>query len=391
MSSAGTPERADPARVVESFGPRRVLRPSVKVLPEQARAHNRSLVLQTLYRSGPLSRADLARQTGLTRVTIGDLVGELIAESLALELGVRVDATRPGKPATLVDLHRDGHRIVGLDLSDTDVFRGALIDLDGTILQRRDAPARGLAGDEATAAVVDLARSLVELADRPLLGIGVGSPGIVDLSGTVLSAPNRGWVDEALQARLEREFTTPVIVANDANAAALAEYGFGGASADLMLITVGYGVGAGLLLDGTPLFGSRFAAGEIGHVVVGTDGGDACACGKRGCLETWLAVPRLTARLEAGIDRETVLRQAGERLGIALAPIVGALNLSEVVLSGPSALLEGPLADATVETLRQRTMAQFHGELTVRMTSLGEDIVMRGAAVMVLSARLGVS
>ena len=86
-----------------------------------------------------------------------------------------------------------------------------------------------------------------------------------------------------------------------------------------------------------------------------------------------------------------MLRQAGERLGIALAPIVGALNLSEVVLSGPPALLEGALAAATVETLRQRTMAQFHGELTVRMTSLGEDIVMRGTAVMVLSARLGVS
>jgi len=391
MSSAGTPERADSARVVDSLGPRRVLRPSVKVLPEQARAHNRSLVLQTLYRSGPLSRADLARQTGLTRVTIGDLVGELITESLAHELGVRVDATRPGKPATLVDLHRDGHRIVGLDLSDTTVFRGALIDLDGTILQRRDADARGLVGVAATAAVVGLARELVELADRPLLGIGVGSPGIVDLSGTVLSAPNRGWQDEPLQETLNRAFDAPVIVANDANAAALAEYGFGGASADLMLITVGYGVGAGLLLDGTPLFGSRFAAGEIGHVVVGTDGGDACACGKQGCLETWLAVPRLAARIEAGVDRETVLHQAGERLGIALAPIVGALNLSEVVLSGPAALLQGTLAAATVETLRQRTMAQFHGELTVRMTSLGEDIVMRGTAVMVLSARLGVS
>ncbi|OYX52554.1 MAG: sugar kinase, partial [Micrococcales bacterium 32-70-13] len=101
---------------VDSFGPRRVLRPSAKVLPEQARAHNRSLVLQTLYRSGPLSRADLARETALTRVTVGDLVAELIGEELALELGTRVDASRPGKPATLLDLNRDGHRIVGIDL-----------------------------------------------------------------------------------------------------------------------------------------------------------------------------------------------------------------------------------------------------------------------------------
>ena len=376
---------------VDSFGPRRVLRPSAKVLPEQARAHNRSLVLQTLYRSGPLSRADLARETALTRVTVGDLVAELIGEELAIELGTRVDASRPGKPATLLDLNRDGHRIVGIDLGDTEVFRGALIDLDGTILERREIDARGLVGEDAAAAALALARELTAIADRPVLGVGIGSPGIVDLAGCVLTAPNRGWTDLPLQARLQAELGLPVIVANDANAAALAEYGFGGASADLMLVMVGYGVGAGLLLDGTPLFGSRFAAGEIGHVVVGTDGGEACACGKQGCLETWLAVPRLQARIAAGEPREAVLRQAGERLGIALAPIVGALNLSEVVLSGPVELLDGTLAEATVDTLRQRTMEQFHGDLTVRLTSLGGDIVMRGAAVMVLSARLGVS
>lgn len=367
-----------------------LLRPSTKLLPEQARAHNRSLILQTLYRSGPLSRADLARLTALTRVTAGDLVAELVAEGLVHELGTRIDPSRPGKPATLVDLDRDGHRIIGLDLSDTDTFRGALLDLDGTILERRDEPAAGLTGNAATQAVVALARALAERSTRPILGVGVGSPGVVDLAGTVLSAPNRGWSAEPLQQRLAAELGLPVTVTNDANAAALAEFGYGDAAADLMLITVGYGVGAGLLLDGRPLFGARFAAGEIGHVVVGTDGGDPCACGKNGCLETWLAVPRLTARMRAG-DPEDALREAGERLGIALAPIVGALDLSEVVLSGPVALLDGPLAEATVTTLRQRTMDRFHGAVAVRMTALGDDIVMRGAAATVLSARLGVS
>jgi predicted NBD/HSP70 family sugar kinase len=127
---------------------------------------------------------------------------------------------------------------------------------------------------------------------------------------------------------------------------------------------------------------------------VGTDGGDACACGKFGCLETWVAAPRLTAKLASAADaqeRDEILRRAGERLGIALAPVVGALNLGEVVLSGPVELLDGPLVESAVETLRNRTMAEFHGDLTLRMTTLGEDIVMRGAAVMVLSAQLGVS
>ena len=373
------------------FSTGRALRPTTKVLPEHARGHNRSLVLQTLYRAGQQSRADIARETGLTRVTVSDLVAELIVEGLIIETGQREDV-RPGKPATLLDLNRGDFQIIGIDLSEYATFRGAVLDLDGQILHRAELPLAGATGADATALVTALADTLVAAATLPVLGMGVGSPGVVDLAGVVLSAPNLGWVDEPLQQAMSARFGVPVVVANDANVAALAEHSFGGADSDMMLIKVGHGVGAGLLLDGTPLFGSRFAAGEIGHVVVGTDGGAECVCGKHGCLETWLAVPRLEKAIAAAPDERTsILQQAGQRLGIALAPVVGALNLAEVVLSGPTSLLDGPLAQATIDTLRNRTMAEFHGDLTLRMTTLGEDIVMRGAAVMVLSAQLGVS
>tara|TARA_R110002020_G_scaffold152794_6_gene331132 strand:- start:68264 stop:69403 length:1140 start_codon:yes stop_codon:yes gene_type:complete len=371
----------------------KALRPTAKVLPEHARNHNRSLVLQTLYRQGELSRADIARETGLTRVTISDLVAELIVDGLIVEIGHR-EGSRPGKPATMLELNAEAFDIIGIDLSDYSMFRGAVMDLHGGIRHRHDIPLAESTGADATAKVISLIDALVATVSRPVLGIGVGSPGVVDLAGVVLSAPNLGWTDLPLQSMLAERFDHPVVVANDANVAALAEHSFGGAASDMMLVKVGHGVGAGLLLGGIPLFGSTFAAGEIGHVVVGTDGGMECVCGKIGCLETWLATPRLDTALAAasGDDaRNTVLAEAGQRLGIALAPVVGALNLSEIVLSGPTSLLEGALHSATVETLRNRTMAKFHGDLTVRMTALGEDIVMRGAAVMVLSAQLGVS
>jgi predicted NBD/HSP70 family sugar kinase/biotin operon repressor len=367
------------------------LRPSTKVLPEHARGHNRSLVLQTLYRTGQLSRADIARETGLTRVTISDLVAELMLEGLVIETGQR-EGVRPGKPATMLDLNREAFQILGIDLSAHAVFRGAVLDLDGRIIDRVEVPLAARTGADATALVVALAEQLVAKATLPILGLGVGSPGVVDLGGVVLSAPNLGWEGEPLQATLADRFGIPVLVANDANVAVLAEHSFGSAESDIMLVKVGHGVGAGLLLDGSPLFGSRFAAGEIGHVVVGTDGGAACACGKHGCLETWLAVPRLEAAIAAdAASAHQILTEAGQRLGIALAPVVGALNLAEIVLSGPTDLLDGRLAEAAVATLRARTMAEFLGPLTVRMTTLGEDIVMRGAAVMVLSGQLGVS
>ncbi|MFB8145657.1 ROK family protein [Microbacterium sp. NPDC056003] len=373
------------------FGSHRALRQGGKVLPEHARGHNRSLVLQTLFHQGAMSRADLSRETGLTRVTISDLVAELIADGFVAEMGVR-EASGPGKPAILVDLDRDGHRIVGIDLSGSDTVIGAVLTLDGDIVFRREValpPA-----DDVVSTVVELARVLVAESHAPVLGIGVGTPGVVDDRGVILTAPNFGWAGFDLEGALQDALGLPVLVANDANAAVLAEYTFGGAGDDVLLVKVGRGVGSGLLAGGQPMRGGRFAAGEIGHVTVGTDGGPVCGCGKVGCLEAWLSVPSLSSRLAAASapeDREGILRDAGERLGIALAPVVGVLDLSEIVLSGPIELLDGPLAEATVETLRTRTLAHVHDSVRVRMTEQGQDIVLRGAAVMVLSGQLGVS
>src|SRR6478752_6677118 len=120
-----------------TFGPGRSLRQGAKVLPEHARGHNRSLLLQTLFHQGAMSRADLSRETGLTRVTISDLIAELITDGFVAEMGVR-EASGPGKPAILLDLDRDGHRIVGIDLSGSDTFIGAVLTLDGDIVARRE-------------------------------------------------------------------------------------------------------------------------------------------------------------------------------------------------------------------------------------------------------------
>jgi predicted NBD/HSP70 family sugar kinase len=364
----------------------------MKALPEDARRHNRSLVLQTLYAEGEISRADIARSTGLTRVTVSDLVSALIGEGLVVEKGTRLDA-RPGKPATLLSIDPSSFHIVGLDLSGHDRFRGAVMDLYGAVLHSRELALDGRVGDDALDLVLRLAQGLLDATDRPVLGIGIGSPGVVDTDGRVVSAPNLGWHDLALRALVEHELGVAVQVGNDANAAVLAEHSFGGHdnAGDLMLVRIGHGVGAGLLLGGSPLYGSNYAAGEIGHVVVGGDGAP-CVCGKHGCLETWLSAPRLHAQLaRPGANAHATLTEAGRRLGVALAPVVGALDLADIVLSGPTELLEGALADATLATLRERTMADFHSDVALRMSALGDDIVVRGAAVLVLSGQLGVS
>ena len=374
-----------------AFGPGRHLRSRSKVLPEQARGHNRALVLQTLYHAGAMSRADLSRETGLTRVTISDLVAEFIADGIVIEMGIR-ETVGPGKPPILIDIDRVGHQIVGLDLSGPNAFVGAVLSLDGDVLERREvARPETPDGDAAYAATLDLARQLVAASSQPLLGVGIGTPGVVRPDGLVLSSPNLGWTDFPLEAKLGVDLALPVLARNDANAAVLAEYTFGEAAADFMLIKIGRGVGAGVITGSQSLLGSRFAAGEIGHVTVGTDGGPRCACGKDGCLEAWLSVTRLRAALAAEpASRDAILRDAGTRMGIAIAPIVAALDLSEVVVSGPADLLDGILIDSAIETLHARTLEGVFEDTLIRLTRQ-EDIVLRGAAVMVLSGQLGVS
>ncbi|MGW8481776.1 ROK family transcriptional regulator [Microbacterium sp. NPDC055903] len=375
---------------VHGFGPARHLRSRTKVLPEHARGHNRALVLQTLYHAGAMSRADLSRETGLTRVTISDLVAEFIADGIVVEKGIR-ETAGPGKPPILIDIDRDGHQIIGLDLSGPDSFQGAVLSLDGAVLHRAEIARPSEGGQAMYDAALHLARTLVDASTTTLLGVGVGTPGVVRPDGFVLSSPNLGWTDFPLEARLGLDLGLPVLVRNDANAAVLAEYTFGEARADFMLIKIGRGVGAGLITASQPLRGSRFAAGEIGHVVVGTDGGPRCACGKDGCLEAWLSVGRLTAAIDAAPSaRDELLRDAGTRMGIAISPIVAALDLDEVVISGPADLLDGALIDAAVETLRARTLEGVFDDVAIRRT-LQDDIVLRGAAVMVLSGQLGVS
>ena len=368
----------------------RPLRPRGKLLQEDARRHHRSLLLQQLFREGPASRADLARTTGLTRVTVSDLVGELVGDGLVEELGAPAES-RVGKPPTLVGLAADSTHVIGLDLSATDRMTGAVINLAGEVQARHELARDGAVGADAVALVHRLAADLIAMTARPVLGIGVGSPGVVDAAGTVIDAPNLAWTDTPLAASLAEAFGLPVFVANDANTAVLGEHTFG-ATGDggLMVLRVGTGVGAGLVLEGSLLHGHLGAAGEIGHVVV-DPGGEVCACSRTGCLETILSVPNLRRRLGGDADAHAVLTGVGEQLGAVLAPVVGTLNLHELVLSGPTELLDGPLLDATDRSIRERTMPVSSAGLTVRTSRLGEDVVLVGAAVLVLAGQLGVS
>ena len=296
-------------------------------------------------------------------------------------------------------MRTEAFQIVAVDLTDDTHLLGAVMTLVGAVVVRRSVALDGRTGQAAADLLESLCRELLAAATRPVIGVGIASPGVIDLDGTVVQAPNRGWYDLPLAARLTESLGVPVHVANDANTRALGEFTYGSAAGSgCMVVTIGEGVGAGIVVDGALVLGRHHAAGEIGHVtVVDGDVRDEppldCACGRSGCLETVLSVPALRRRT-AGLsteDSDAALASVGRLLGIALAPVVSALDLAEVLLSGPPELLDGALRESALATVRARTMPVIGHGLALRMGSLDEDGALAGAAVLVLSGQLGVS
>jgi predicted NBD/HSP70 family sugar kinase len=361
--------------------------------PEDVRRANRGQLLRTLHRDGPLSRADLAKASGLTRASVSAVVRELMDDDVVEELGLS-SAGGVGKPATLVDVAADGRHVLSIDLSEPARFVGAIVNLAGKVVVRRTYDRRDRTGRSAVTLVRRICRELVADAERPLLGIGVASPGIVDPRGVVVTAAHLGWTDVPLGADLAASFGVPVAVTNDANAAALAELTFGEPVGvpprHLICVRVDEGVGAGLVLDGRLFAGSSYAAGEIGHVVVVPDGAP-CACGKRGCLETEVSEPLLAGRLEAaGGDGAAVLQRAGEHLGTALATVLSALDVTDVVLSGSGAVATETFRSAAAAAIAARTMPVLGDRLVVRPSTFGFDDALVGAAARILDQELGI-
>ncbi|MCL2736048.1 MAG: ROK family transcriptional regulator [Propionibacteriaceae bacterium] len=358
--------------------------------PHDGRRSNLSLVLQSLYDDPQLTRADLARLTGLTKVTISDLVAELIDEGLVAETGMTSGA-RPGKPAATLAVRDDTCDIMALDLSAPDVLRAGIYSMRGENRARVSLDLDGRTGPEAVDAVLELAERCASLATRPILGVGVGTPGTVDTQGTVIAAPNFDWYGVDLQDILAERLQVTTVIQNDANAAVIAETAFSEAGPTLVRVQISRGVGAGILLSGSLVLGTAAAAGEIGHVVIEHQGA-MCSCGKRGCVETWISAPALQRRLShESARREDVLAEAGRRLGMALAPIVAALDLTEVVVGGPEDLIDSVFIRACQDLIVERTRSQFRQEFTMRQSSLGGEAVLLGAVSLVMRTTLGVS
>lgn len=368
------------------------LRVALKARRQDSRTTNLRLVLQHLFGGAILSRADLARRTELTPATISTLVTELLDTGLVVEAAVPSQEARVGKPPTMLMIKADARAVIGVDLSDPETLRAGVFDLGGTIVDRIEVQRDGRTGNSAMDLIEGLVVRAAAAATSPLLGIGIGTPGRVTTDGAVVEATHFGWNQLNVRDHIETAIGCPTYVSNDANVAALAEYSRGGhQSSHLAAIKIGSGVGAGFVVNGRPLEGKHFGAGEIGHLVVDPSG-PLCRCGHRGCLETFVATRRIEAALAVeGADAASVRANAAERLGFALSAVVAILDLDHIVISGPILVLGEDFCEIAAASLRSRCLESVAESVSLSFTALGDDVVMLGASGLVLSQELGVA
>ena len=291
------------------------------------RSANRRLVIHELQRHKQISRASLARATGLSGTTISSLVTELIDAGVVSDSGVGERGAghhgRTGRPGRLLRLVSDRKLVAGIELAH-DSLRVAVSDLAGVVLAERS---QLLDVDGSGASALDLTLDRLDEAVRAsgidrsqLVRIVLGIPGFVDpATGTVVSERMPAWKGVVLTDLLTERTGLPADAENDADLAALGERMFGSAQGfdDVVYVKVSSGIGAGLVLGGRLYRATRGGAGEIGHIQVREDG-SICSCGNRGCLETVAAVPGAIGELRSvhpgpGIVRGPVAAVAGWR------------------------------------------------------------------------------
>jgi glucokinase len=311
----------------------------------------------------------------------------------------------------LLSFVRMGEYSIGVDLGGTNL-RAAAIDRAGTMLEKAEGATPLSAGPDAV--VADIVASILKVrasgGAKRLVGIGIGTPGFIIMEkGIITESPNLpGFENFAMRDEIERLLQAPVLLENDANAAALGEkwMGAGRDVDDLVLLTLGTGIGGGIISNGKVLHGFVGMAGELGHMTV-IPGGNPCACGNNGCLEKHASATAVTAMakmmglgdhlaakdvcelaLAGNLKAQVVFERMGVALGMALATLVNIFNFPLYLLSGGVLPAWELFAPAMFDEIRRRSLVFRHTSTRIEKATLGNEAGLFGAAYLPFQSRI---
>lgn len=386
------------------------------------RGMNLSSALRLIHTEAPISRAQLAVATGLNKSTISSLVDDLLGRQLVHETGI--NSPGAGRPATMLEINPQAGCIVGVELG-VDFVLVALTDFMGAILWKRKEDANPAGGQEKmidqTLAIVKEAMTAGKRKGLRFLGLGLATPGTVDLNeGVLIFAPNLHWRNVPFRKIFAYHTKLKIYIENDANAAAIAEHLFGMTRhcKNFIFVFAGVGIGGGLFLNGQLYRGGNGYAGEIGHSpIMAEPSQTVCHCGNRGCWETYAnqysIIQRVEARLE--VKRNSIIpkllaeqnaqlniplikqaadagdveaiesfAEAGHAMGQGFAGLINIFNPEKIILGGPLSIAGEYLLPGIKETISHHALPEIDQKAEVLLSSFGPDASLIGAIAIVV-------
>jgi len=369
---------------------------------------NRQIILNYIRERGPISRADIAHETALQRSTVSLIVEELGAEGLIEEVSGKSSG---GRPPLLLSLRTADAVAIGVDVG-TSRTLVATSDLAGRVLQweRFDTPRHS---DDLIANIITNSRDLIAKNKSTIEGIGISLPGLVDSEGTKLYVPQFKWRDIPLVEQVSAEIGLPVSLENDANAAALAELWFGRPEIrevrDFILVLVEEGVGTGIVFDGQVYRGEGGAAGEFGHMTIGSGAPVACASGSRECWEAFAsersalarykslsgnhnghANPNFSDLMDLALDNNdaarSALKETAHYLGIGIANLIRGLAPEAVIVGGPI-VRAWPVISEELHNTVESSICRGLPSTRIIASTLGPEPTLMGALSLVLASK----
>lgn len=369
------------------------------------KTENTSSILRTVHETSDVSRADLVRLTGLTAPTVSRIVSFLVdqgvvTESPGLSSGV-------GRKPIVLHFNGRSRYIVAVDFSWSFV-RVAIMDLGGGILDHmeRVVDPHGSMRKE-FGKVVEIIEDLLKRHHGiHVIGIGLSSPGLINSEeGVVLSIPNFPAIRN-LQVRqlLQTRFGFPTFLINDANAEAVAEkfFGQGRDATDFVLVHLGYGIGAGIIVGGKLYTGNFGVSGEIGHISVDRREGKWCDCGNRGCVELYAGLRGILEDASNQVGRQltftelqqlsaagdpkvlAVLKEKGELIGYTIINLVNLLAPQRIIVTGQVASLGAPILEPMRQVVAERCFYHVADHVSITLSSISENSTLLGAMTVVL-------
>jgi predicted NBD/HSP70 family sugar kinase/DNA-binding XRE family transcriptional regulator len=311
---------------------------------------NRSVLLRALREKAGLSRADLARKSGLTKSTVSALVRELIDEHWIQEANTPMSLDGLGRPSTPLQLNAKLRVFIGVEIA-VECLRIVAVSLSGQVLSKFETQIDQFKPEsicKLTAECIFTLNQQLVADDLILSGIGICLPGAIDDdSGLVRFAPNLGWREVPFLSMISDQLVqngtsnVPIYLQNDADAAALGEYEFSAGDDEdpLIFISCDVGVGAGIVLNDRLFTGAGGVAGEIGHTILQV-GGPVCSCGRMGCAETFIGAKAIR---QAGNSKE-----AGQYLGVLIQNLDVMFNPRKIILGGKSCINDSKLNELAI-------------------------------------------